>query len=242
MKTNAKIAGACLLTTAALLAGINVTSVDAYAAESAPAIEQAAVEEAARIAAEQAAAEEAARIAAEQAAAEEAARIAAEQAAAEEAARIAAEQAAEQEAARIAAEQAAAEEAARIAAQQAAAMNLTVLAQIMMHEALYEGEAGMIAVGEVVMNRVMSPLFPNSIEEVVFQRGQFTSAHSISRFTPSEYEMALAAGVASGQLKVLNNAGILYFRNAVRCGAAATSNWGRHAFAGMIGRHSFYVQ
>ncbi len=74
--------------------------------------EQAAEEEAARIAAEMAAAEEAARIAAEQAAAEEAARIAAEQAAAEEAARITAEQAAAEEADLLAEEQAVEEESA----------------------------------------------------------------------------------------------------------------------------------
>ena len=89
--------------------------------DEAAAAEQAAAEEAARLAAEQAAAEEAARLAAEQAAAEEAARQAAEQAAAEEAARQAAEQAAAEEAARQAAEQAAAEEAARQAAEKAAA-------------------------------------------------------------------------------------------------------------------------
>ena len=81
------------------------------------AAEQAAAEEAARIAAEQAAAEEAARIAAE----EEAARIAAEQAAAEEAARIAAEEAARKAAEEEAARKAAEEEAARKAAEEEAA-------------------------------------------------------------------------------------------------------------------------
>jgi len=79
------------------------------------ATEQAAAEEAVRVAAE-----EAARLATEQAAAEAAARVAAdrlatEQAAAEEAARVAAE-----EAARLATKQAAAEEAARMAAEEAA--------------------------------------------------------------------------------------------------------------------------
>ena len=83
--------------------------------------EQAAREEAERLAAEQAAKEEAERLAAEQAAKEEAERLAAEEAAKEEAERLAAEQAAKKEAERLAAEQAAILEAERLAAEQAAA-------------------------------------------------------------------------------------------------------------------------
>ena len=99
---------------------IDITNAEEVSLNNNETSEQAAAEEAARLAAEQAAAEEAARLAAEQAAAEEAARLAAEQAAAEEAARLAAEQAAAEEAARLAAEQAAAEEAARKAEEEAA--------------------------------------------------------------------------------------------------------------------------
>ena len=37
-------------------------------------------------------------------------------------------------------------------------------------------EAGQVAVGAVVMNRVNSASYPNSIEEVIYQSGQFTPA------------------------------------------------------------------
>ena len=39
------------------------------------------------------------------------------------------------------------------------------------HEARSESVAGIIAVSQVVLNRVKSPMFPNSICEVVFQGG-----------------------------------------------------------------------
>lgn len=98
---------------------IDITNAEEVSLNNNETSEQAAAEEAARLAAEQAAAEEAARLAAEQAAAEEAARLAAEQAAAEEAARLAAEQAAAEEAARKAEEEAAGKAAEQDAAQKA---------------------------------------------------------------------------------------------------------------------------
>ncbi len=98
---------------------IDITNAEDVSLNNNETSEQAAAEEAARLAAEQAAAEEAARLAAEQAAAEEAARLAAEQTAAEEAARLAAEQAAAEEAARKAEEEAAGKAAEQDAAQKA---------------------------------------------------------------------------------------------------------------------------
>ena len=116
-------------------------------------------EEQKRIEAEKKAAEEA-RIAAEQ----EAARIAAEQ---EEAARIAAEQ---EEAARVAAEQ---EAAAQEEAASASAGNGNIsgeqelLAALIFCEAGNQPYEGQVAVGAVVMNRVRSGAYPNSIAEVI---------------------------------------------------------------------------
>lgn len=52
---------------------------------------------------------------------------------------------------------------------------------------------GKIAVGNVVLNRVASPRFPNSVYEVIFQRNQFTPAAngSINR-TPSAESVVAA--------------------------------------------------
>lgn len=116
-------------------------------------------EEQKRIEAEKKAAEEA-RIAAE-----EAARIAAEQ---EEAARIAAEQ----EAMRL--EEAETEEAAARAENTVGEQEL--LAALIFCEAGNQPYEGQVAVGAVVMNRVRSGAYPNSISEVIYQSGQFTPA------------------------------------------------------------------
>ena len=210
-------------------------------------------EEAARQAAQEAAkaeAEEAARLAAEEAAkaAEEAARQAAEEAAkaAEEAARQAAEEAAKaaEEAARQAAEEAAkaAEEAARQAAEEAAKaavaqqMNVSqsdmdLLAAIIYCEAGSEPYVGKVAVGNVVMNRVKHPSYPNSISEVIYARGQFSpvrngsleKALKYNRADQSCYQAAWEA--LSGSAPVGDK---LYFRR----------NNGRSGQ--VIGHHVFY--
>jgi len=97
---------------------------------------------------------------------------------------------AEQAAQRAAAQQAAAEQA---AAQQAAsetvtastgtavsasADDVTLLAALIQCEAGGECYDGQLAVGAVVMNRVKSGSFPNSISGVIYQSGQFTPASS----------------------------------------------------------------
>lgn len=56
--------------------------------------------------------------------------------------------------------------------------DLTLLAAIIQCEAGGEGYEGQLAVGAVVMNRVNSGSFPNSISGVVYQSGQFTPASS----------------------------------------------------------------
>lgn len=60
--------------------------------------------------------------------------------------------------------------------QPAAIDDLTVLAGIIYCEAGCESYEGKVAVGSVVMNRIASSRYPNTIREVVYQRGQFTPA------------------------------------------------------------------
>lgn len=52
---------------------------------------------------------------------------------------------------------------------------MDVLAKIIYSEARGEPYIGQVAVGAVVMNRLASPLFPDSIYEVVFQENAFTA-------------------------------------------------------------------
>ena len=73
------------------------------------------------------------------------------------------------------------EEAARKAAEEAARAQIAVedqklLASIIFCEAGNQPYEGQVAVGAVVMNRVRSGVYPNSISEVIYQSGQFTPA------------------------------------------------------------------
>ena len=98
---------------------------------------------------------------------EEAERIAAQQAAAEQAA-------AEQAAAQQAAEQQTAVQ--QTAAYSVSASDQTLLAAIIFCEAGNQPYEGQVAVGAVIMNRVRSAVYPNSIAEVIYQPGQFGPA------------------------------------------------------------------
>ena len=69
--------------------------------------------------------------------------------------------------------------------------DLDLLAAIIWCEAGNQSYDGMVAVGQVVMDRVASPSFPNSISEVLNQPGQFTPASS------GVLQSALASGVNS---------------------------------------------
>lgn len=116
---------------------------------------------------------------------------------AEEQAAIEAEQArAAEEAARLAEAQAAQSTQAVAATQgagvPAAVDDVTLLAAIIQCEAgsdIYESQ---LAVGAVVINRVKSGAYPNSISEVIYQRGQFGPASS------GKLASVLASGSISG--------------------------------------------
>lgn len=56
--------------------------------------------------------------------------------------------------------------------------DLALLAAIIECEAGNQSYEGKLAVGSVVMNRVHSPFFPNTVLEVIYQRGQFTPVAS----------------------------------------------------------------
>ena len=101
----------------------------------------------------------------------------------------AAKKAAEEAAAKKAAEQAALAEQAKVAAAEAAAAkqavitsadDVTLLAAIIQIEAGNEMYEGQVAVGAVVMNRVLSGSYANNIHDVIFARGQFATSRMSS--------------------------------------------------------------
>ena len=64
----------------------------------------------------------------------------------------------------------------QLAAEQIAAADQELLAALIFCEAGNQPYEGQVAVGAVVMNRVRSDVYPNSISEVIYQSGQFTPA------------------------------------------------------------------
>ena len=56
--------------------------------------------------------------------------------------------------------------------------SLRLMSAIICSEAENQGYAGQKAVGIIIMNRIQSDLFPNSLSGVIYQRGQFTPARN----------------------------------------------------------------
>ncbi|MFI5359773.1 MAG: cell wall hydrolase [Halanaerobiales bacterium] len=89
--------------------------------------------------------------------------------------------------------------------------DLELLARLIHGEARGEPYEGQVAVGAVVLNRVKSPGFPNTIREVIFQKNQF-SAVSDGQFylEPNETAYRAARDALSGRDPSL---GALFFYN-----------------------------
>lgn len=117
---------------------------------------------------------------------------------------------------------------------QSAASESYLLACIVYCESGNQSYEGQLAVANVVLNRVKSPLFPNTVSEVVYQSGQFTPAFSGSLASvlasgPSEMSVQAANDALAGN----NNIGdYLYFN-----GYVDTSRVNSYV---VIGDHTFY--
>ena len=109
-----------------------------------------------------------------------------------------------------------------------------LLAQLVESEATGEPYAGKVAVAEVVLNRVKDGGFPNSIEGVIYQPGQFqVVSNGRINMTPTQESIN-----ASNEALVGSNYtyGALYFYNA----AIATNRWqDRLRTTVVIGSHTF---
>lgn len=123
--------------------------------------------------------------------------------------------------------------------------DILLLASLVQHEAGSEGINGWIGVAEVVKNRVRSDLYPNTIPEVIFQPGQFTTAKDLQGSPPSEAIIQTVQMVLSGQMAILNEPSVMYFRNPmITDGIPATEqvDWGKNKYFTAVGHHAFYSQ
>lgn len=95
--------------------------------------------------------------------------------------------------------------------------------------------SGKIAVGNVILNRVSDPVFPDSVYDVVFQKNQFTpTKNGTINLTPNE-ESILAAKLCLDGAVVLPTA--LFFNH------VKSSSWAaKHkSYVATIGSHAFYA-
>ncbi len=139
------------------------------------------------------------------------------------------EEAAAIEAARKAAEEAKAKAEAAAAANQAiidSADDITLMAAIIQIEAGSELYEGQVAVGSVVMNRVRSGSYPNTIGGVIFARGQFATSRMSSVISKGPKASCIQAAM-DAMAGVDTTGGATHFR---RAGNKAGLIIGHHVF------------
>lgn len=112
--------------------------------------------------------------------------------------------------------------------------NVYLLARIISAEARGESYRGQVAVGAVVMNRVRSSKFPNTLAGVIYQKGAFTAIDD------GQFDQPIADSAYRAAREVLAGAdptgGCLYYYNPV----TATSSWIYSLPVKMtIGKHRF---
>jgi N-acetylmuramoyl-L-alanine amidase len=114
------------------------------------------------------------------------------------------------------------------------------LSKIISAESAGESLIGQIAVGDVILNRVKSPLYPNTIYGVIFDRKygvQFSPILDGSIYRDPTYTATLAAKICLEGTSLSDNA--LFFLNP----RVAESNWivKSREYAYSIGGHDFYL-
>ena len=93
---------------------------------------------------------------------------------------------------------------------------------------------GRIAVGNVVLNRVDSPLFPDNIYDVLNQKNQFSPCSSLSKKTPNSGS-ELAAKLVLDGAEVVPTA-LFFARAGLSCYASRN-----RPYVTTIGAHAFYA-
>jgi len=114
--------------------------------------------------------------------------------------------------------------------------DLYMLAKCIYAEARGESYTGQVAVGAVILNRVASSKFPNTISGVIYQKGAFTAVSDGQiNLEPDKTAMNAAQDAMNGWDPTY---GCLYYYNP----AVATSSWifGRKTVT-TIGKHIFAI-
>ena len=72
-------------------------------------------------------------------------------------------------------------------------------------------DAWQLCVGEVVLNRVASPEFPDTVHDVIYQKGQYSGSGTarFDRTQPSERSVRLALRLLEGE-RYMNNPAVVF--------------------------------
>ncbi len=114
--------------------------------------------------------------------------------------------------------------------------DMQLLARCIYAEARGESYTGQVAVGAVILNRVKSSQFPNTISGVIYQKGAFTAVSDGQiNLSPNQTAMNAAKDAVNGWDPTY---GCLYYYNP----AVATSSWifSRETVT-VIGKHVFAI-
>ena len=112
--------------------------------------------------------------------------------------------------------------------------DINLLARAVYSEARGESLKGQVAVAAVIINRVKSPSFPNTIEEVIFQPWAFTAVHDGQFWLQPDSDAFKAVRYALNGWDPVEKA--LFYYNPVK----VTSNWiYSRPVLGKIGKHVF---
>ena len=115
--------------------------------------------------------------------------------------------------------------------------DIEIIARAIYGEGRGEPYEGQVAIGAVILNRVASPDFPNTVSEVVYQRGAFDAVRDGQiNLSPNETTYQAALDAVAGWDPT---GGALYYWNP----ATATSAWiWTVPITASIGRHVFGVK
>lgn len=116
------------------------------------------------------------------------------------------------------------------------AAEMELLCKITHAESRGEGTKGQMAVANVILNRVKSGKFPDTIKGVIFQKGQFTPASksSFNSIKPSNQVRESVQRIVNGE-RVLSD-DVLYFKS-----KKSGVGWGKYTLKATIGNHMFYA-
>lgn len=107
--------------------------------------------------------------------------------------------------------------------------DITLIAKTVQAEAGNQDIEGKRLVAAVVLNRVDSEVFPDTVEEVLSQKGQFVTYRSLSKTSPTIYDMM----AVQMELNERSNREVMFFRTKRYGTGEPLMKVGDHYFSGL---------